>query len=234
MMDAEKLMAYLTGRSIVYTLKHPVRAIKFMSKSENYLTFVSDLLEISKHEIMFLQPESKSLRNLRLATKKSIIPSNQENPLDFESSLGLYLIARVLKPRIVIETGVSAGRSSAFILQALCDNGRGALFSIDPNQNSGYAVTHELRRRWRFMIGTSDKILPDLVENLEQIDVFIHDSLHTYENMMLEYQVAWPYIRDGGVLLSDDVDWNNAFTDFATKARREPLYMTKRFAAFRK
>ena len=44
--------------------------------------------------------------------------------------------------------------------------------------------------------------------------MFLHDSLHTYSHMMYEYTTAWPYIRVGGVLLSDDIDFNEAFKQF--------------------
>ena len=49
-------------------------------------------------------------------------------PFDCET---IYLLVRSLKPETVVETGVCYGASSAYILQALKDNGRGVLYSID-------------------------------------------------------------------------------------------------------
>jgi hypothetical protein len=50
------------------------------------------------------------------------------------------------------------------------------------------------------------------------VDLFFHDSEHTYENMLWEYRTIWPYIRmGGGVLASHDTDWNTAFKDFVNK-----------------
>ena len=46
------------------------------------------------------------------------------------------------------------------------------------------------------------------------IDVFIHDSLHTYDHMLSEYHAAYPRLRPGGLLISDDADWNHAFSQF--------------------
>ena len=43
----------------------------------------------------------------------------------------LYFLVRELKPEKIIETGVHRGVSSLFILQALEDNGKGELYSID-------------------------------------------------------------------------------------------------------
>jgi hypothetical protein len=41
--------------------------------------------------------------------------------------------------------------------------------------------------------------------------------LHTYEHMKFEYEEAYPHIRQGGILISDDALWNPAFKEFADK-----------------
>jgi hypothetical protein len=52
---------------------------------------------------------------------------------------------------------------------------------------------------------------------LGSIDIFIHDSEHSYENMMFEYMTAWDHLKEGGILLSDDTNLNKAFSDFSAK-----------------
>jgi predicted O-methyltransferase YrrM len=42
-----------------------------------------------------------------------------------------YILMRKIKPKIVVETGVSFGITSSFILQAMEENGFGTLYSID-------------------------------------------------------------------------------------------------------
>src|SRR5947207_14206936 len=50
----------------------------------------------------------------------------------------LYAVVRAFKPGVVVETGVSSGMSSAHILRALAENGKGTLHSIDlPNVQQG-------------------------------------------------------------------------------------------------
>jgi len=145
----------------------------------------------------------------------------------------LYALCRRLEPEIVIETGVNAGVSTSFILQALRDNRKGHLYSIDlPIGNyrrddgrihtdrrtrgteTGFYVPIELRDRWTLIFGDARKELPYLTGNLETIDIFHHDSLHTYDHMYFEYETAWRKLRIGGLLTSDDVTWSNAFFDF--------------------
>jgi hypothetical protein len=134
----------------------------------------------------------------------------------------LYVIVRLLKPDIVVETGVYMGMSSCFILQAEEDNGQGELYSIDlPTSNRkladgcgyyvpqgkqvGWVVPENLKHRWHLILGDSREQLPPLLEQLGTIDVFLHDSLHTFEHQKWEYETAWPFIKEGGLLLSHDI-----------------------------
>lgn len=151
----------------------------------------------------------------------------------------LYILTRGIKPDIVLETGVASGLSSAYILCALDDNKTGKLYSIDlpceegkvyekeyfatglkvipipKGKQSGWIIPDSLRGRWKLIIGRSSEVLMPTLRELNSIDVFLHDSEHSYENMMWEYQTAYPFIKPGGLLLSDDVPKNDAFQEFS-------------------
>ena len=139
-----------------------------------------------------------------------------------------YVLIMLLKPELVVETGVGAGVSSWTILRAMDQNGVGKLISIDlPTPNTellpevGYLVPRELRHRWDLRTGPSRKLLPRVLNELGQIDIFLHDSRHSYSNQLREYRTAWPFIRDGGMLVSDDVS-NDALHDASRNWDREP------------
>ena len=133
-----------------------------------------------------------------------------------------YMAVRAFEPEIVVETGVANGVSSAYILLALQKNKRGVLHSIGLNDSQylpvgkslGWIVPEPLKSRWNLLIGDSRDLLPSLLSQLGMIDIFIHDSLHTYDHMLWEYRIAFPYLRPGGLLFSDDAAWNSAFTEF--------------------
>jgi predicted O-methyltransferase YrrM len=132
----------------------------------------------------------------------------------------VYNLCRKLKPTAVIETGVSGGVSSAYILCALDDNKYGELYSIDLpwGEQSGWIIPDYLRNRWHLELGRSSEKLPPLCEKLGVIDIFLHDSEHSYQNMFFEYQTAWAYLKVGGLLLSHNVSHNRAFSDFCQNA----------------
>ncbi len=147
----------------------------------------------------------------------------------------LYLVCRNVKPSKVVETGVHYGVTSAYILKGLQESG-GWLYSIDlPNikyqrENAvlhedvlpsgfepGFVVPKSLRNHWKLVLGDSREKLPELLQSLAMIDLFHHDSMHTYDLMMFEFETAWPYLKKDGLLLADDADWNSAFIDFCRK-----------------
>ena len=141
--------------------------------------------------------------------------------------LNQYAVVRALAPDCVVETGVANGVSSAYLLLAIQKNGHGQLHSIglaDPvylpaGKELGWFVPEWLRGAWQVHVGDSRQILPGLLAQFGEIRIFIHDSLHTYEHMLWEFETAYPHLVPGGLLLSDDALWNEAFNDFARSVK---------------
>jgi hypothetical protein len=137
--------------------------------------------------------------------------------------LNQYATVRALAPDWVVETGVANGVSSSYLLLVLQKNGRGSLHSIglaDPaflpsGKDPGWLIPQWLRAPWQVHLGDAREMLPRLLAQLGNIGIFIHDSLHTYEHMMWEFETAYPHLLAGGILISDDALWNNSFRDFA-------------------
>jgi predicted O-methyltransferase YrrM len=133
-----------------------------------------------------------------------------------------YAAVRALQPDTVVETGVASGVSSAYLLLALRRNQKGTLHSVEvgdlaylpAGKEPGWIVPDWLRSRWQLHIGDVAATLPGLLRELGEVDMFIHDSLHTYEHMKFEFELAHPHIKHGGLLLADDALWNSAFQEF--------------------
>ena len=94
---------------------------------------------------------------------------------DGDRTLGrlCYLACRLMKPEVVVETGVLYGITSTYILQALVINGAGVLHSVDlpPARDGsedlvGCLVPDRLRRMWQFHRGISRRVLPRLLPSL--------------------------------------------------------------------
>jgi len=132
----------------------------------------------------------------------------------------LFLAIRKYNPKVIVETGIASGYSSAIILTAMQLNGFGRLISIDIDDSVsicgivkeiGWLVPGSLRENWSKRTGSSKEKLSEIEE---PIDVFYHDSDHSKENMLMEYNWASTHLKKGGVLVSDDIDWNSAWKEF--------------------
>ena len=151
----------------------------------------------------------------------------------------LYLFTRATAPNSFVETGVLNGFSSAFILLAMEHNSHGRLISIDlpstdpeilsqgtgelpTNRKTGWAIPDSLRGRHDLRLGPAQDLLPKAFAELGTLDVFLHDSDHSYTHMMFEMSLAWHFVRPGGWILADNIEQNESFTDFvrATGGRK--------------
>jgi hypothetical protein len=133
----------------------------------------------------------------------------------------IWCLTRHLRPRNVVETGVAHGVTSRFILEALERNRDGHLWSIDRppmerewQEQTGIAVVSRFQHRWSYIRGSSRRCLPGVLSQLGEIDLFVHDSLHSEGNVRFEMDRAWPALRPGGAIVVDDIDLNRGFRSF--------------------
>jgi len=145
---------------------------------------------------------------------------------DFALARLCYAAVRVLKPNTVLETGVAYGVTSAFILEALERNGKGTLHSVDlpplgPNVDRyvGILIRDAVRGRWKLTRGVSKRVLPGILKSLGTVDLFVHDSLHTYKNISFELEQVTPHLAGAGAVIADDIDENPAFLEWSRKHR---------------
>jgi hypothetical protein len=185
-------------------------------------------IENYKKEFEILEKHTKEFFN-KLELEK--FPSKKKPyPIDYsinhDSRKFLYILCRIIKPKNVIETGVAYGLSSLYILKSLKDNTFGTLHSIDsifrPWQSVkmiGAVIPKDFRNKWDLEIGKSVDKLPYLLNKFQDTDIFIHDSLHTYQNMMFEFNITFEKIKKNGMIVSDDILSNDAFYNFVTEKK---------------
>lgn len=190
-----------------------------------------------KQNIQHLENHTRNffnrLQNEDYPSKKKPYPIDYN--LDNMGGFFLYVLCKILKPSMIVETGVAYGLSTMYILQALYENKNGLLCSVDSifrpwesEQMIGSAVPPYLHSNWNLVLGTSSKKLKKLLISIGPIDIFFHDSLHTSKNMTFEFETAWPYIKENGFLISDDISSNNAFYEFYSRLNLEAITLQQK------
>jgi len=165
-----------------------------------------------------------------LQRRVRIPPGRDDAPWSGGDILDLAgVVVLLTRPKVVVETGVAMGYTTAVVLAAMQDNDSGTLHSIDlpPLQVDapsfiGQVVPTELRTRWTLHLGPTRTLLSPLASSVAPIDVFVHDSDHSYAGQHEDFRRVWPHLRRGGTFICDDV-CNPAFIEFAAEVGERPL-----------
>jgi len=229
------------SNKLLKALKHPKPAIDYVFRVRELSKFLPEY----KQEIREFFKEAGKVRDEVEALFNPYTYGYPNLEVRLLAPSVIYSVVRAVKPEIVIETGVCNGISTYFILSAQERNGYGMLYSIDieetissnrfkEEKKTGWLVPEKLKHRWNFLLGDSKEVLPGILSELKSVDIFMHDSAHTYEYMSFEFRTAWRYLRDGGVLLSDDIYLNKAFEDFIKEANPTHISTFASLGALRK
>lgn len=149
------------------------------------------------------------------------------------SAFLMYALVRLLRPSVVLETGVANGHSSALILNALRKNGCGELHSIDVSNDVGDLIVD--KRRWRLHIldlSSLKKSFAAIVTELPVIDLMVHDSDHSYQWMRHELETVLPKMSPRGVLACDDANICYGMIDFCAAHNMKPLLLLEKSKVF--
>jgi hypothetical protein len=188
-----------------------------LANREELAAFVGDAFDTAPGEVerYFRETEDDPELNERLEERLKQRKDRKRTPF-FGRRLGWYAIARVLKPKVIVETGIHDGLGSVLLLRALGRNGAegtpGQLISVDINPQSGWLVADRLRAKWQPVFGSTFDVLDDAVRGLE-VGMIVHDSQHTYECELFEFSTAVARAAPTVALVSDNAHATSALRD---------------------
>lgn len=126
----------------------------------------------------------------------------------------LYSLVRATKPLILVEAGTGTFYSAAYTLKGIVDNGVGFLHTFDIAHSFKEEDFLEFKGKHKFHLADSLKEGATFVANLhgESIDFIFLDSEHTYEQVMGEFNLFFPYLREGGLITFHDTQHASGVT----------------------
>jgi hypothetical protein len=155
--------------------------------------------------------------------ERNLAEGGRSNYIQICAPFELHTLVTITRPKHVVEVGVSAGVSSAYLLHGLELNGKGVLHSIDlpqreienaprpkaswalpPGKNSGWAVPRTLKKNWDLRLGKSGDILPDLIKELKTVDLFLYDTPYKIEEAKSDFAIVDRKLSRRGVALADN------------------------------
>jgi len=220
-----------------YARRRPSATLAYLAKGRELANFTYEIanresLVMAIAEAMGTDPARVSnliaeLENdqelARLLANRLTSRRDREHAAHYGRRLGWYAMVRLTMPRVVVETGVHDGLGSSVLLRALEANAHegtdGFLYGFDIDPSTGWLIPTELRSRFILSIGDSVDLLPKVMAETE-IDVFIHDSEHTYAHEMSEYETCTAIFSANALLVSDNAHAEPALEDFSRQHGR--------------
>ena len=151
-----------------------------------------------------------------------VIPDVKDHgACQLEEAAFLYGLVRVFKPKFVVETGCNIGLSTSALMLGLRDNGRGFLWTCDLEQRWVDETDRRLRLANPLPSFVTHKAICDKGETvcrqfaaLDKCSMFFHDSLHTEENVLAEFNAIKGCMPIGAISLFHDahVVWDAGTT----------------------
>jgi predicted O-methyltransferase YrrM len=132
----------------------------------------------------------------------------------------LYGLTRNVKPKLIVEIGCFIGFSTLHFAQALRENGRGRIISVDlfePQPDANLAdpleIAHYYRDKSNFediitykkghSVGIAKQIRPEIKE---QIDLLFIDGDHSVKGIFADFNAYYNELKVGGYLLLHDIN----------------------------
>jgi hypothetical protein len=191
---------------------------------------LNKILEIVFPEVPFLKIKSYlneiiNDEELKVYISKKISNSKFKNVSDkqiyFSRRIGWYAFVRIIKPKIIVETGVDKGMGSVVLVRALQmnekENFSGRYFGTDINPEAGFLFDDEFRQYGEILYGDSIKTLENFSH---KIDLFINDSDHSKVYEYNEYLAIKNKLSENGIILGDNSNSTDSLLNFSVVENR--------------
>jgi hypothetical protein len=194
---------------------------------------ISCITGVPKDKVFVHMKEGNEDRILRdhvsRHTKSSIQRVRADTTCRFGRRLGAYAVARIMKPRVVVETGVDKGLGAVLLAAALLRNRDegfdGQYYGIDINPRAGWLLRAPYDTAGKILYGDSVSIL----EKIEApIDLFLTDSDRSTVYEAEEYRVVQPKLGKGAIIVGNYSDSSEALIKLSIERARDYLFFGER------
>jgi hypothetical protein len=171
-----------------------------------------------------LQGDESLKRHVIEGIRKSRMRYCTDERCAFGRRLGWYAFVRILKPHVVVETGVDKGLGSVTLCAALMRNAAdgfpGRYFGTDKDPDAGFLLTDPYSSVGEILYGDSIQSL----QSIPEIDILINDSDHSAEYERHEYETVAPKLGVNGLILGDNCHCTDVLARFSAERGRQFIF----------
>lgn len=210
---------------------------RWLNESNELSNFTYDLTSINKQYLAsllaattetdfgtvqgYMHELEQDLFLINHVLKNSEGVQNADRKVLFGRRIGWYVITRILKPELTVETGVEKGLGACVLTSALKRNAAegfpGKYIGTDINPKAGSLFKEPYSDYGKIMYGDSITSLKTIHEN---IDLFINDSDHSDEYEAAEYEIIRDKLSEHATILGDNSHVTNKLLEFSLRNNR--------------
>ncbi len=131
------------------------------------------------------------------------------------------------KPDCVVEFGTAFGVSGMYWLAGLEANGRGTLYTFDPNEIWAAVARENLKsvsNRFISTIGAFEDHVGVLDEAGETIDLCLIDAIHTSDFVNSQLAIVMKRVKKGSLVVLDDINFSDDMNACWKEVARDPRF----------
>ncbi|MGH9865271.1 MAG: class I SAM-dependent methyltransferase [Candidatus Acidiferrales bacterium] len=202
-----------------------------MSRSSMAATLANNLdVPISSVLSYFseLEDDAELKKHVAQIIMQSALRFRADSEVRFGRRVAWYAIARILKPKVIVETGIDKGLGAIVLCAALLrnrDEGHpGEYFGTDIDRAAGELFAAPYTQVGSILYGDSISSLRVLDRS---IDLFINDSDHSAEYEEREYETIAPKLSARAVLIGDNSHVTDKLLQFSVAHGRAFAFMSE-------
>ena len=187
--------------------------------------FTANILNRPCDDVLMFFAELENDQNLAEHVRKvtASTPSGfiSDSEPQFARRLAWYALARALKPKVIVETGVDKGLGACLLTSALMRNAdegnTGHYYGLDIDPEAGFLLCGQYAEYGELIIGDA---LASLGRFEDTIDLFINASDHHFDYEAEEYETIAPKLTPDAVIIGDNAHLSDALLRFARESGR--------------
>lgn len=155
-------------------------------------------------------------------------PNLQDIQVEFGRRIDWYVFIRLMKPKLVVESGVHHGVGACLITAALMKNAHdgfiGKYVGTEIDTTAGALFVEPYKQYGEIIYGDSIKSLDELKNS---IDIFINDSDHNHDYEYREYEIIKSKLTKNFIILGDNSHVSSSLHNFAKKINTSMSFFLK-------
>ncbi len=202
--------------------------------NKRYLaSMIADVLNLQFTAVMSyfkeIEEDAEFKKHIADSTEKSDWSFIADKEVRLGRRIGWYAIARAIKPKIIIESGVDKGLGSCVLTAALKKNAleghTGRYYGLDINPKAGYLLSDYFSDYGSILYG-------DAIESITKldgiVDLYINDSDHSAEYESREYATIANKLSDRAIILGDNAHVSAKLLEFSLAENRKFVFFQER------